>query len=737
MQQSNFFHNSKWVGAKERTPETFSILRGKFFVNDAKNVSLNILGMGFFKCFINGQCINPDTFMPISSEYDDHNQPKGEVLSGHRVYVPQFDITQYVNPGENVIAVHFGGGWYIHSYLKPKLPKVIYSIAVTEDTGVKYFGSDEQCRIGKSFVSEYNLVDTEVHNYAEFIDCCEADFDDSAWDMAVPTEGIDTDYNVSDCPYDKLIAELPVTQVGVSEKGTVYDCGRNTTGYPVLEINAAEGDEVCVRFSEEILADGTLDESHMHCQNFRVISDGTKRLVQPEFTWFAFRYLELTGDAEIKCVKEIYSDVPISSTFDCDNETLNWTYKTFMHTMHTNMHIGHPMDCPHIERRGYTGDGQVTCHAALSVFDAKAFYEKWLQDIADGQDLISGHIQYTAPYYPCWGGPGGWGSAIVEVPYQMYRHFGDVKYLEKYYHNMRRYIDFMEEHSQFGLVTSDKEGECCLGDWCGPNVLYPDRDITFFDQQVFLPAAYVNTYFMTKSLVRMCDIARIIGKEEDIAEYEEKIKVRKSAIEGAYFNKFDGNFIINVQGANAFAVDLGLGNEKTYPHMVDYYQKLGCFDTGIFATDLVIRTLFEHGDGELAADILMSDGEQGFEHWRKGGATTFHEYWDSNRSRSHNHQMFGSVTAYIFEYLVGIKQKENTAGYKSLVIEPTAVSRFGRLSGSMTVVNGVVSVSYIKQNGKIEFNIVIPENTEAVFRFNGGEYELKNGENVFTFDCEE
>ena len=80
------------------------------------------------------------------------------------------------------------------------------------------------------------------------------------------------------------------------------------------------------------------------------------------------------------------------------------------------MHIGHPSDCPHIERRGYTGDGQLTCHAVLSIFDAEAFYKKWLQDIADGQDTLSGHIQYTAPYIRSGGGPGGWGSAIVEVP---------------------------------------------------------------------------------------------------------------------------------------------------------------------------------------------------------------------------------------------------------------------------------------------------------------------------------
>ena len=395
------------------------------------------------------------------------------------------------------------------------------------------------------------------------------------------------------------------------------------------------------------------------------------------------------------------------------------------------MHIGHPSDCPHIERRGYTGDGQLTCHAVLSIFDAEAFYKKWLQDIADGQDTLSGHIQYTAPYIRSGGGPGGWGSAIVEVPYQLYRHFGDKQVLSKYYGNMRRYIDYLESHSEFGLVTSDKEGEWCLGDWCGPNILYPEKEIIYHAQQVMLPAAMVNTYFMVKSLRQMIEIARIIGKDGDIPEYEKKAEERVRAINAAYFNSFDHNFIMNLQGANAYAIDLGLGDEKTYTNTVNHYKKVGCFDTGIFATDILTRILFERGEGELAVDLLTSDGAQGFEHWRQGGATTFHEYWDSNRSRSHSHPMFGAPVAYFFEYLLGIRQKENSAGYSSLEIAPQLVSKINRMSGSMQTPKGRVAVSYEKNASAVSFKIEIPEDTEATFRLNGEEKILRVGVNEF------
>ncbi len=732
MTQAQIFHNAKWLGAKNRTPTTFSVLHGWFDLENAKKVTLDVLGLGFFKCFINGKCINPDTFLPLSSDFEKGCDPVDEVISFHRVYVPEFDITPYIHNGRNHIAVHFGGGWYTHRCRVFGLPKAIYHICALTEKGEEHFVSDESCRIGKSVVTDYELVEYEHWDISSFGNCETALFDERNSENALVVESLETEYCRTDCPRDKLYERLSVKEIKKTENSTVYDCGENTTGYPVLLLKGEKGEKITVNFGEEILPDGSLDPDHTQGQQFTIVSNGEEAVIQPEFTWFCFRYFEVTGKAEPLCVKVIYSDVPVSSTFDCDNETLNWIYKTFVHTMLCNMHTGHPSDCPHLERRGYTGDGQVTCHAVLSAFDARSFYEKWLQDIADGQDAISGHIQYTAPYIRSGGGPGGWGSAIVEVPYQMYKHYGDKEILRKYYKNMQRYIDYMDSHSEYGLVTSDKKGEWCLGDWCGPNILYPDRDITSHNQQVFLPAPMVNTYFLVKSLKQMCEIAEIIGENQDIPGYEKKIEYRKGAITAAYFNAFDDNFVMNVQGANSFGVDLGLGSENTYKNMVRYYKKLGFYDTGIFATDIVTRLLFEKGDSDLALDLLTNDGEQGYEHWRKNGATTFHEYWDSNRSRSHCHPMFGSAVAYLFQYLLGISQRENTVGYRDIIIEPHCVERFGRMSGSMTVPAGVVKASYENKSGEVHFDITIPPGIKAVLSYGESEISLVEGRNEIT-----
>ena len=50
MNQQHFFKSAKWVGAPERAGESFAVLRGHFKAENAEKVSLNVIGLGFFKC---------------------------------------------------------------------------------------------------------------------------------------------------------------------------------------------------------------------------------------------------------------------------------------------------------------------------------------------------------------------------------------------------------------------------------------------------------------------------------------------------------------------------------------------------------------------------------------------------------------------------------------------------------------------------------------------------------------
>ncbi|MBR7137650.1 MAG: alpha-L-rhamnosidase N-terminal domain-containing protein [Clostridia bacterium] len=114
MDQTYYFKNALWLGNKDGDQSTLTVLRGQFNVEKVKSATLRVLGLGFFKCYINGHCINPDTFLPLSSDYEPTPEPKDEVLSAHRNYVPEFEIGQFLVDGDNTIEIRFGGGWYCH-----------------------------------------------------------------------------------------------------------------------------------------------------------------------------------------------------------------------------------------------------------------------------------------------------------------------------------------------------------------------------------------------------------------------------------------------------------------------------------------------------------------------------------------------------------------------------------------------------------------------------------------------
>ena len=714
MNQQEMFGSAVWVGLSGGG--IAARLRTRFTLSAVSHATLRAVGLGFFHCYLNGKRVGRDWFLPLSTDYEPReNYPREEEPSGHRLYVPEYDVTDLLSEGENTLEIHYGAGYYAserkeHGVRKYGDPKAIWRLFGLSAEGEFDLFSSEEDEVTPSFVYSAYQMTHECHDYTR----------PATWEKAVCLTPPDTDYLTTDCPADRLAATLPVKKVGEN----VYDCGENTTGFPVLRLTAPRGGEVTVRFSEELDENGGLAADFMHEQRFSCISDGEERTVTPLFTWFGFRYFAVEGDAEVLSVEVYHTDLAVTGEFHADSDLLNRIHDLYLHTQLTNMHGGIPSDCPHIERRGYTGDGQLCCHAAMCALDARAFYRKWIEDIADCQDKKTGHVQYTAPYVHSGGGPGGWGCAIIEVPYQYYKHYGDSEPLSLYYGRMLRYFDYLEAHSEGDLITSDKAGEWCLGEWCTPT-------------EVVLPAPFINNYFYIKSLMRMKEIAALLGKEGDISLFDARIAARKNAITAAYFNRWDGNFLGGLQGANAFALDIGLGDARTYPNTVAHYKKHPYFDTGIFGTELLIRLFFERGDGELATTLLLSGGEHSFAEMLRRGATTLWEYFPGSlRDRSHNHPMFGAVVGSFYDYLLGIRQEETSAGYRRLVISPVTVGAISRLSGARVLPYGRVEVAYEKKDDKIAFTVTLPtlpDGVCAVFRYAGKDYPLVCGTNSLVF----
>ena len=733
MTQQELFGAGRWMGpdADCQTP----LLRRVFTASAAANAVLTICGLGFFEAYLNGQPVSGDLFVPPSTNY--HDRPAPMTVNGHifaeqmatRILCPQYDVTALLREGKNVLAVRLGNGYYNYDHADAfGTAKLCFLLEVTgTDGSVSRIVSDEALRWHESEVVLSEFTRGEEHDYNRLpADWTDTDCDETGWRPVVENPVPPTNYGIMKNPADRRFRTLQPTLLRQDGDVKTYDIGENLTGWPLLRQDGTEKATLSLRVAEGITAENRLSEPSVQvlCNQHLILhTDGSDRVMSPRFTWLAGRYFEVTGPGEMIGFTEIHADVPVTSAFVCSDPVLNWLYDAFLRTQLDNMHGGIPSDCPHIERRGYTGDGQLIGETAMQLLDAERFYRKWIDDIADCQDRISGHVQYTAPYVNSGGGPGGWGCAIVEVPYTFAKIYGDDSFLHQLYPQMLHYFDYLVAHSRDGVVVSDEPGSWCLGDWCTVD-------------PVQLPEPYINTYFYAKSLKRVLTFC----PEADRPALEARLADKLATIDAHYFDDATGSYCGGVQGADAFAVDLGLGDARTLDNLVKKYTALGEFDTGIFGTDVLTRVLFERGHGELALALLTGRSGCGYANWMRQGATTLWEYWIGRRpnteniidwagERSRNHPMFGAPVRMLHQYVLGIRQPEESKGFETLLIAPAKLPTLSFARGSMATPCGRVSVDWSRLDDNILFAVELDAGMEATLCWNGVTYPLHGGVN--------
>ncbi len=644
LRENLVFENAQWLSFGGEMQAVVACK--EFNIKEIKETRLYVTGLGYCHIYVNGKNISDRLLSPAWTNYPDM---KTNILSypvfdkmTHRFLYENIDITRFIKKGKNIITFHIGGGWYSQSEcpnegVKPcGFLKLAYKI-VNGDSEISCSNADVKYK--KSYVQRASVYYGEDHdaNVGNYDLTKKIDF--SSWENAGVTEKPLAVLDEVDFLPDKVIRTIKPKVIIKKENSVIYDIGENISGYPVVVFSKAAkvGDMCTVCYAENLDGEKLNFRStggDRRKQKDTYTYDGKKKEFHIEFTWHAGRYIEISDNAKIKEYRVVHTDIKKKIDYKSDNETLQWIFDSYVRTQQSNTHGCIPSDCPHRERLGYTGDGQLVADTAMMVFDCEKMYRKWLRDIADSQDIFNGHVQHTAPFYGGGGGPGGWGGAMVFVVYSFYKAFGDIEIVKKYYHNMVNYLKYMEAHSEKGLVVREEYLGWCLGDWCSPG----NRNL--------IPEPFINTYFYIKALSQTIELSNIIG--ESTKELKTMLKVAEKAFLEEYYHKKSGTFYKSTEAADAFGYDLGFGNEKTLKAIIDKYEKLGEFDTGIFGTRVLIKTLCERGHKDLAFKLLTSEKENTYYNMKRHGATTLWEDWDG--SNSHSHPMFGSVVEYIVKY---------------------------------------------------------------------------------------
>ncbi len=667
-----------------------------------------ISGLGYYELYINGEKVGDHLLSPNHSNYgwrDTSRFPFREVRHmASRVYYETFDITPYLQEGTNTVGVILGNGWFFQheraedtSYTYG-LPRLIAQLDIDAGDTSLTLVTDTLWRTSTGPLLHNGIYTGEIYDARrEMPGWARPAYDDSRWQQAVRRPAPGGRLTGQTAPPDRMIREVkPVAVKRLNDTTLQYDMGEMISGWVRLYVQGKRGTPVTLKFIEEQGPQYGQTDTY-------ILKGGGPEEWQPRFTWHAFRYVKIISPTPPDTLQVtgvvVNTDVPVTGHFECSSNLFTRINENFIRTQQGNMHGGVPSDCPHRERRGYTGDGQIAARAAIYNFDMSAFYTKWIEDIADGQNKVTGFVPYTVPFQGGWGGT-PWGSAYIILPWYMYLYYGDTAVVKKHWEGMKKYIGYLEGRLKPpGIVD-----EHLLGEWVPPQ---PNN----------LPEDLVSTAYFHHDLQIMKHLAGVLDRKDEAAYFDSLALLVRKGFHKAWFHKEEMSYATGRQGANVFALGYDMVPEQyvkgvfrtLVSHLINDTE--GHFDTGMMGTPLLLQVLARYGRNDLAFSLMNQKDFPSFGLEIFRGSTTLWETWDGHLS--HSHPMFGSVCAWFYNTLAGINPDPAAPGYRHIIIHPQPVADLGHVSAACRSPYGTITSSWQQQGDDLILEVNIPPNTTA------------------------
>src|SRR5215217_217842 len=462
---------AKWIGSFiDLYPDSAITYPSPFFRKEftvkkkIKQAVVYVSGLGFYELSINGKKIGDQVLAPAVSNYD--KRPLKNLLypyddqSTQRVYYNTFDVTSSINPNANAIGIQLGNGWYnqrdrtVEGKMWYDVPKLIFQMEITYTDGTsEVIGSDDKWKTSNGPLLKDGIFTGEKYDARlEPGAWNKPVYDDSKWKssiLATPPTGA---LHSQTAPFDKVLRTLtPVFDGRIKDSIYQYHLDETVAGWAALQVKGKAGSEIKIRYiSEE-------GDDYGQYDHYILKGDGIEHW-EPKFTWHAFRKIEIYSkdvilDSKSIQVKDVYTDVASNGSFECSNPFINKINTAYLLTQKANFHGNISSDCPHRERLGYTGDGQVAMESALLSFNMTQFYSKWLIDIDDSRNHKTGFVTHSAPFGGGGGGP-AWGSAYVIMPWLYFSYHNDTTILKRYYSGMKQWVSYLKTRTnEKGLIT--------------------------------------------------------------------------------------------------------------------------------------------------------------------------------------------------------------------------------------------------------------------------------------------
>ncbi|HPT21684.1 MAG TPA: family 78 glycoside hydrolase catalytic domain [Bacteroidales bacterium] len=685
---------------------------------------------GLYELYINGQKIGDHRLDPMFTRFD------------RRTLYVTYDITRQLQEGKNAIGVLLGNGWYnlqstaVWYFDRApwrNRPVFCMDIRITyEDGSVETIVTDDSWKTSLSPVI-FNSIYTAEHFDArlEQPGWNKIAFDDSKWGnitkRAAPSQNI-----VSQQLHPiRNVETIPAKSVNkLNDTTYVVDLGRNISGVCQFRIKGNAGTMFRLKHGEKLYQDGHVDMSNI-AEHYRpadntdpfqtdifILGGKGEESFMPRFNYKGFQYVEVTSNKPFTISTQnltgyfMHSDVPPAGEINTSNSLINKIWWAANNSYLSNL-FGYPTDCPHREKNGWTGDGQIAIETGLYNFDGITVYEKWLADHRDEQQPngVLPAIIPTSGWGYHWANGLDWTSTIAVIPWNVYMFYGDQKLLSDCYDNIKRYVDHVTDISPEGLTSWG------LGDW----VPVKSKASVELTSSVY--------YFVDATI--LSESAMLLGKEDDRKQYKALAEKIKSAINDKYLNRETGIYGSGVQTELCVPLFWGVVPEELRSRVAGNLARRieadnNHIDVGLLGTKAILNALSENGYADLAYKLASQETYPSWGGWIVNGATTLHESWDvsAKSDASMNHIMFGEISAWFYKTLGGIKPDPEHSGFKNILLHPSFVEGLSNAEAKHISPFGLIISKWSRQKNTIIYSVTIPANSTADL-YIPGKYTIK------------
>jgi alpha-L-rhamnosidase len=687
-----------WIGGDNLLRKEFA-LEGKVV-----RARAYVTALGYYELRVNGEKVGSNVLDPAFTTYP------------VRVLYSSYDVTPQLRAGKNAVGAMLGGGWatlrgnFPTPYKEPALLLQV-NIELADGKTVSV-ASENSWKVAKGPIVSDSVYDGEIYDARRELPGWDLPgFDDSAWSAAQTVEGSKGTLSAQMMPPIRVIDSIvPVTLANPRPGVFVYDLGQNLSGWAELRVRGPRGAEVRLRFSELLYDDGMINRENLREAKSRDIytlrGEGDETY-QPRFTYHGFRYVEVTGYPGTPSLDSVrghvvHTAVEPTGNFAASKALLNQIHKVIRWSDLTNLHSV-PTDCDQRdERMGWMGDAQTSAEAMMLNFDMAAFFTNFLRDMRDVENP-NGTLTDTVPHrYGSRPADPAWGTAYPLICWYMYEQYGDRRILEENYEGLKKYVEFLGSRAPDHVLRYSY-----YGDWVATEKT---------------PGELVSDFYYYYDTLLLSRIATVLGNSTDAASYTQLAAQIKDAFNQEFFNAKMGNYANGTQTANTLPLWLDMAprdrrgsveGNLTYDILYGHNTHV---TTGFIGVRYLMPLLTELNRSDLAYDLAVQTTYPSWGYMVANGATTLWELWQNKAGpsmNSHDHHMMGSVDAWFYEALAGIKVEAENAGYRHFRIEPQVVGDLAWVNATVGTVRGNVTSSWTHTPGVVTLEVDVPVNSTA------------------------